>query len=353
MAVYGVAIALTIAMYLFVGGLKYNKKQVDKITITFFFLIYLFLLCSRDISIGVDTKNYVKTFEILHRVDWKTAFILGNGEVGFVFLEKLVAFLGGERLFISVVAIITVFPVLYLYRNEAEGSMICISFFLISLLFEMFFSGMRQGIAIGLAVPAYYMVKKRRKISFILIVVLACLFHKSAILIALLYPIYYAKITKKYLWFVVPLFMAGIFYRSQLLDIIFKIAGDEYSYKYAYLTGESGQIGLMILFLLLAIYSYVMLDEEQAGKEEVGLRNILLLATFIHLFTPLNPTISRINYYFILFIPVAISRINNRCNRLLYPVKMIAIIVMPVFFIMYFFLMKSDSLNVFNYQFCF
>lgn len=353
MAVYGVVIALTVALYLFVTQMKYDKERIDKITITFFFLTYLFLLCSRDISIGVDTKHYVKTFELLSQVNWTSAFGLDNGEAGFVFLEKVIAFFGGTRLFISVVAIITVLPVMFLYKNEAEGSMICISFFLISLLFEMFFSGMRQGIAIGLAVPAYYMTKKRKIISFVLIVILACLFHKSAILIVLIYPIYHAKITRKWLWFIVPLFAAGMIYRAHLLDIIFQIAGDEYSYKYSYLTGSSGQIGLMILFILLAIYSYIMLDETRAGEEEIGLRNILMLAAFIHLFTPLNPTISRINYYFILFIPVAISRINKRCNERLYQIQKVASFIMPVFFIAYFFLMKSDSLNVFNYQFCF
>lgn len=353
MVAYGVVIAMTIAVYLFTTQMKYGKERIDRITVTFFFLAYIFLLCSRDISIGVDTKHYVKTYEMLSQLNWTSAFALGNGEVGFVALEKLIAFFGGTRLFISVVAIVTVLPVMYLYKNEAEGSMICISFFLISLLFEMFFSGMRQGIAIALAVPAYYMVKKRKIIPFILIVILACLFHKSAVLIALLYPIYHAKITKKWLWFVVPLFVLGTVYRSQLMDVIFQLAGDEYSYKYSYLTGESGQMGLMILFILLAIYSYVMLDENQAGEEEIGLRNILMLAAFIHLFTPLNPTISRMNYYFILFIPVAISRINNRCNELLYQIRSVACFVMPIFFIAYFFLLKSDSLNVFNYKFCF
>ena len=63
----------------------------------------------------------------------------------------------------------------------------------------------------------------------------------------------------------------------------------------------------------------------------------------------------RINYYFILFIPVAISRINNRCRDdvYLYQLRTVATVVMPVFFVMYFFLLKDDSLNVMNYRFFF
>ena len=242
-------------------------------------------------------------------------------------------------MYISICAGLAVIPVMYFYRREAEGSMICVSFFLISLLFEMFFSGMRQSIAIALAVPAYYFVKEKKVIKYLLIVALAYCFHKS----------------KKWLWGIIPLMGFVMLRRDLLMDFIFQLAGDEYAYKYSYLTGSSGQMGLMILFLLLAIYSYVILDENKAGKEEIGLRNILLLAAFIHLFTPLNPTISRINYYFILFIPVAISRINNRCRDdvYLYQLRTVATAVMPVFFVMYFFLLKDDSLNVMNYRFFF
>lgn len=353
MIAYGVIIGLTVAVYLLFTAIRYEKSKVDSITIVFFFLAYLFLLCARDYSVGVDTRGYIRTFEYIRLLDWKAAFLYGSDEIGFKILRMVAQWFGEARLYISLAAVMAVIPVMYLYKKEAEGSMICVSFFLISLLFEMFFSGLRQSISIGLAVPAYYFAKDRKKISFLLTVALACSFHKSAVVLLLLYPIYHVHITKKWLWGIVPLIGFVILRKELLLDLIFHLAGDEYSNKYSYLTGSSGQMGLMVLFLLLSIYSYMILDEELAGKEEIGLRNILLLATFIHLFTPLNPTISRINYYFILFIPVAISRINNRCDCRLYQFRNIATIVMPVFFIMYFFLMKDDSLNVFNYRFCF
>lgn len=355
MIVYGSVIALTTIVYLFLIAIHCAKKTIDQKTVTFFFISYLFLLCARDFSVGVDTSGYVRAFEYGRHLDWKAQLLFGDNEIGFKLLRMIVTFFGGARLYIIVAAVLIVLPVMYLYRREAEGAMICISFFLISLLFEMFFSGMRQSIAIAIAVPAYYFAKDKKAIKFLLMVALACCFHKSAIILLLLYPVYHAHITKRWLWGIIPLMGFVIIRRDFLMDLIFQLAGDEYTYKYSYLTGSSGQIGLMILFLLLAIYSYVILDEDKAGKEEIGLRNILLLATFIHLFTPLNPTISRINYYFILFIPVAISRINNRCRDeiYLYQLRTIATFVMPVFFVLYFFLMKDDSLNIFNYKFCF
>lgn len=350
MIYYGVMVALTVLIFLFLTAMQYEKKIVDSITLTVFFLLYLLLLSCRDVSVGNDTRVYVKTFEYIRTLDWKEGLLVGKQEIGFKILRQLITYIGGSRLFICIVAGLTVLPILYLYKNEAEGSMLCISFFLISLLFEFFFSGMRQGIAITLGVPAYYMVKKKKLIPFILIVILACTFHKTAVLLLLLYPMYYARITKKWLWFVIPGTIAVYINRNLILEQVIQLSGDEYSTKYAYLTGSSGQIGLMILFVLLAIYCYIMLDENLAGQEEIGLRNILLLATCMHLFTPLHPTISRLNYYFILFIPVAVTRINNRTNELFIQVERIASVFLPVFFILYFFLVKSDTLHVFDYQ---
>lgn len=353
MAIYGIVVASAVLIRVLCQRIQIEKERADRATITFFFAAYLMLLCLRDKYVGSDTIGYLMSFETLNRMSLKGAIAFFGKEPGFIILVKLIGAIGGERLFITVVACLSVLPVIKFYREESEGAILCIAFFLISLLFEMFFSGMRQSIAIGLAVPAYYLTKKRRWISFILIVLLAFLFHHSGIMIALIYPIYHAKITRKWLWGVLPLFVFVYLRRDLIFNYVINFAGEDYISGYSYLTGQSSQTALMILFILLSIYSYVMLDERIAGEEEIGLRNILLLATFVHMFTPLHPTVSRLNYYYILFIPVAITRINTRCNRRFYQIAKVAEGVMSAYFIFYFFAFKGDSLNTANYQFFF
>ena len=353
MVVYGIVVALAVLVRVLCQQMHIEKKRADRATITFFFVSYLLLLCLRDTSVGVDTVSYIRTFERLKGMSLKFALASSSSEPGFVVLQKLIAAIGGERLFIIVVACLIVIPVIKLYREESEGAILCIAFFLISLLFEMFFSGMRQSIAIGLGVPAFYLTKKRKWIPFILIVLLAFSFHRTGIMLALIYPIYHARITRKWLWVVLPLFVFVYLRRDLILDFMIDFAGEDYASRYSYLTGQSSQTALMILFILLSIYSYVMLDENLADAEDIGLRNILLLATFVHMFTPLHPTISRINYYYILFIPVALTRVNARCSRSLYLIAKLAEAVMSAFFIFYFFALKGNSLNTADYRFFF
>ena len=352
---YVTIIMLSLLLFFLYKGLHVPKARIDRNVVTLFFVSYLVLVCFRDISVGNDTSTYLYRFQIMSRYSWDSLFSYSGAgnEPGFLVLNKLISMVGGFRLLVIVVACISIIPIIYLYRNEAEGALFCLSFYLISLLFGLFFSGMRQGIAIGLAIPAYYLSKKRKLLYFICVVALAFSFHRTGALIGLIYPIYHAKITRKWLWVVIPGMIAIYYFRDRIFSLLFVFMGEDGYSVYNILTGTSNQGALMVLFILLAIYSYIILDEAQAGEEEIGLRNILMLATFIHLFTPLNPVFGRINFYFILFIPVAISRINNRCKEQYLQIRNIAVIVMPTFFILYFIFFKTDSLGIMNYKFFF
>lgn len=354
MVTYGVMMGITVIMYILLSSF-FNMEKTTRITVTIFFVLYIALLCLRDITVGVDTKHYVsRYFDQLCDMRWDSALQHMDTEKGFLILTKLIGYIGGERLFIAVIAVISVYPVLYLYKNEAKDALLCCSFFLISLLFEIFFSGMRQGVAIGLAVPAFYFVKRKKLIPFIAIVALAMCFHTTGIVIALIYPIYHVNITRKWLWFIVPGMVLIYLRRSVIFKYMLQKAGGYYLENYGYLTTESsGQTGLMILFVLISIYTFIILDEKKATKEDIGVRNILLLATAIQLLTPVHPVISRLNYYFILFIPIAIGRVNEKCKPIFWQVSKVASTIMSIFFVFYFFAIKDDSLQVFNYKFFF
>ena len=323
--------------------------------ITTFFVIYIFLLCFRSSNVGIDTSNYVNSYFIpFKHMQLKEILLYKYDEIGFSILVKVLSFItSNSQLFISIIALLSVVPIMILYRNESREAAVCCSFFMISLLFEFFFSGMRQGIAIGLAVPAYYFSKNKKLIPFLLTVAFAITFHISAFMIVFIYPIYHAKITGKWLWFVVPV-MGVVFYNNRLIfTVLFEIFGGKYFEKYSSLFGTTNQTGLLTLFILLSAYSIIILDPEKATADDIGLRNILLLATVIQCFAPLHDIASRMNYYYILFIPLAITRVNYNCKHLYGQVVKVASFVMTAYFVFYFFIMKGDTLQIMEYDFCF
>lgn len=354
MAVYAVLVLVFFASY-FVFRTYYSSEKTTRYMITTFFVGYIILLCFRDPSVGIDTNNYItKYFIPFQFMNWKDILHYTIDEPGFSVLVKLIhSITNSQQVFIAVIALLSVIPVMILYRKESKEAAVCCSFFMISLLFEIFFSGIRQGIAIGLTVPAYYFTKNRKIIPFLLIVLLATSFHISAVMILAIYPIYYAKITGKWLWFVLPSIALVYFYKSTIFTVMFQVFGGKYFEKYSTLYGSTNQYGLLLLFMMLSVYALIVLDEHSADDNDIGLRNILFLATLIQCFAPLHEIVSRMNYYYILFIPLAIVSVNYKCKRKYTQVTKLASAIMTVYFIFYFFFLKGDTLHIMEYKFFF
>lgn len=347
---YWFVVAAPILAYFFSWAAGKDKRARNHFAIAVFFIVYIACVCLRSVTVGADTANYARYFQTGSLVGWNHGYYYGGSEPGFQILCSAISNFGNERLFLIVCGLIALVPVAVLYYKEAESSALCCSFFLISLLFEFFLSGVRQGVAVGLGVIAFYFVEKKRFVPFLAIVALATTIHSSAAVLLVLYPLYQAKITQKWIPFVVVAVVVIFLARDTIFNnVLLPMFGSDYLNGYEYLTGSSDQGTLSFLFLLLAAYACLMLDPKEADPKTLGFRNILLLAAVIHIFTALHPVVCRMNYYFILFIPIAISRVNARVKPLLQPIEQIAALVLPVFFVVYFLFLKGDSLHIAPY----
>lgn len=334
---------------------RYEKDRTVRYMITTFFVVYMILLGFRATSVGNDTVNYIyRYFEPFHNMSFGEVIRSRTDEIGFSLFVKMIALItNNAQIFLIITALISAIPIMILYRNESREAAVCCSFFMISLLFEILFSGLRQGIALGLTVPAYYFTKQKKILPFILIVALAFTFHVSAVMILFIYPVYHAKITGKWLWFVIPIMALIYYYNRPIFTVLFQAFGGKYFEKYSTLYGTTNQFGLMTLFILLSVYCYAVMDDKLADEDDIGLRNILLLATAIQFFAPLHNIVSRLNYYYILFIPLAVTRANEKCKHMIWQITKLASLVMTAYFIYYFFFSKGDTLHIMDYSFCF
>lgn len=348
---YWPVIAIPVAVYFFVWAAGKQKHTCDRAMILAFFIVYASYVCFRATSVGVDTGHYTQFFGDVSVYGWNYLSLGNRSELGFQIFSIIVSQFGNVELFFIVAGLCSVLPIAFLYYRTSESGPLCCSFFLVSLLFEFFFSGVRQGLAIGIGVIAFLFAKKRKFLLFLVAVPLASTMHKSAVVLLILYPLYHARITQKWIP-IVAVALVGIYvFRDSIFNtVLMPLFGGDYLDGYEYLTGLSGQGSLSILFLFFAFYSCIILDPKKADAETLGLRNILLLAAVIHIFTPLNPVVCRMNYYFILFIPLALARVNARAKPLLKPVEQVVSFVLPIFFVVYFLFMKGDSLLIAPYE---
>jgi hypothetical protein len=99
------------------------------------------------------------------------------------------------RVLLIAVSLISLIPIWVLYQEEVRNDgFLAIVMFLNIGLFSIYFSALRQVIAVGFGVIAYKFTKEKKLLLFLLMVLVATLFHKSAFILVLMYPLYHAKL---------------------------------------------------------------------------------------------------------------------------------------------------------------
>lgn len=329
-----------------------DKKRRAFMSMLLFFLGYLLLLCLRDITIGVDNKNYEVIFERISGLAWDRLDRVGL-ENGFVYLNKIVStYFDDYQALVVAVSLIAIVPMAIFYLKKSESSFLAIALFIGVAPFAMYFSGLRQILAMAFVYPAYYFARKSKAIPFIILCALAMLFHKSAFIIFVLYPLMNFKITPKRMIAIAPLILFTYIFNERILAILLRFMDEKYSEMYGEVK-ETGAFMMILLFAIFTFFAFVIPDENSLDKEIIGLRNILVVCLVLQLFSPINSVAMRMNYYFLPFIPILIPKIINRAKPQYRQIAMLATWVLTIFFIVRFFYnasLSSGGLHTFPYK---
>ena len=326
-----------------------NKKKNYPILI--FFGIYFLLMALRHISVGADTIAYETVFSNISNTAWADLPNYKSSEVGYTILNKLVSSLGGNyQVFLAVASALVAFPLAKLYYDFSENSMVSIALFLVLPVFIMNFSGLRQSLAMSMGVLAFYATKNKKLIWFILCVVVAIAFHQSAFVLILLYPLYHIRLRPVHMFALLPGYVFAFFFREQIFLDLLPIMGEKYAERYSEVT-DTGATTMLILFSIFLLYSFAVPNEEEVDDVTNGLRNMLVLAVFIQMFSTISVITMRMNYYFLVFLPVLIPRITNRWTSVERFIRNAVNIGMIVFFVLYYFIKaySVDSMNIYPY----
>lgn len=326
--------------------ITYNQKILTRsngdlkrknIAILLFFAFYLTLLMLRREDVGADTVGYIRHFQNSQWYSLSDYLKIRKNEQGFYALLRIIAYIfPNERFMLCVLAVAYVLPIAIFYYKHSENQLLSIALFLILPIFPLCFSGLRQSFAIALTVISYYFVKNKKPIPFVLIIFAATLFHQSAILALLLYPIYHIKLKRVMLWWIIPLLVFVYVNNARLYLIATSLLGSDYNDSYGSVK-ETGAYMMIVLFVLFLAYSYILVDEKEADEDMLGLRNILILITALQFFSMSNPIAMRVNYYFVVFLPIIMPKMLSATSKRFKLVSTIASFVMVAYFIYYFF----------------
>ena len=334
-----------------IKGFHTDYEKRNKTAMAFFFFLLTVLVMFRHESVGNDTRNYIYYFEKYSRMNW-SQFSTESAEIAYLIFNKLISLISRDPRFFLAAAAVTASAMLYpTYKRLCVDASLTILLFSVMSTFVMMFSGIRQMLAVGIGFVAYGFTRRRKPVLFALSVLLALLMHTSAFMLIFMYPLYHARITKKWLYAVVPALAVVFVFNRQIFSVLTALMAQYTRYEGG--ISSTGAYTMLMLFGIFAVFAFLIPDESRLDGETIGLRNFLLFSLIIQMFAPLHTLAMRMNYYYIIFIPLLLPKIIQCRSKRWNQVATLGRHVMVVVFLFYFFISASrgGNLRVFPYHF--
>lgn len=338
------------------GGWTTREALKSGVLLTGIFLILFGILALR-INVGNDYMKYV---EFMHLA--RSGFYVPT-ELGFNLLSRItyLIFHGENFLFcFAVMAFVTVYGFLRAIDELSESFLAGFAMFMLLGYYFQSISTVRYYFALAVTTLAIVSFLKSDYPRFILLVLFAATFHKSALIVLIFYPVARLRFRK---WMYAALAaggFAGFLLRDQVLKVLLMIYSTYQETGYA--AGGEGSIVSIVRCVLVFVLS-VLSDRESVLNHElpdgdhgaVARRfycHLNILALVLYIFFAYLPIISRIGYYLtvthIFYVPVLIGRMRDSRR------KRIAIGITALFCIAFFTHMMihagDDGLRILPYQ---
>lgn len=341
-----------------IGLTEEGRARRDRLTLLVFFLLFFLLLCLRGSAVGTDLGSYLYYFELIDGTPFPGLFdpVQFDIEIGYILLNKLILLFTKEfQALLVVCAVLSLYPVYRLYRKNAAHPLLLIALFLTCTAFSLYFSALRQVVAMGITLFAYDFIKKKKPVAFLALVALAALFHVTALVFLVAYPLYHARLKPKVMLFSTPALALLLLGNSTIFTFLSEYLPEKFKQLYGEIE-PTNSYTMLILLAVFALLCFLFPDEQALDEETAGLRSFLLPILAIQCFVPVSSIIMRLNYFFLPFLPILVARVLDRPREIFKPLARLLEVALTVFFLAYFIydgFFGADVLNIFPYEFFF
>lgn len=351
-------ITFSLAALLMHYGMKRNNKPFIGLSLSIPILI-----SSLRYDVGTDYITYVNIFDQLAPLSLTGYFNLQNIdlEIGFYFLIKLSDLLTGNYFPMLIISSFLIIFFFYLGLRKYNLKQTSIVYFLfLTTIFPFTFNGIRQGIAISICFYAFSFIITRLPKKYILWILIASLFHKSALFML---PFYFLnRIASKHkdlivnqVRFILPkiavLAIGMLIFLPYLFDAlqVFPFFAKYSAYETIEAEGNNNIFYLKLIILSIAILFYKRIL--QINQVYIYILLFAVLDLVLSTLGFISPFIKRIALYFSLFSPILLASIPNIFSDRLGKFLSYAFLILYgllYFYIAYYQMGQSD---IFPYQF--
>ena len=318
--------------------LKENKYKCGRWYSVMFMTSFGVLAAIRASTVGNDTKNYLRVFNMISNgvyLDaWDERF-----EKGYLLLNEAVAMITqNEQVFLTIISIIVYAGFIYFIVQYSQNYFLSVFLFVTMRFFGQTMSGIRFSIAIAILLVAYDRLQKKHVMQFVILVLLATMFHKTAIIFIIVAFFKYIKCNRNVVYLWVFLTLGCYIAAPYIINFLFNIFPLYGNYADRYLTtGVSlGTLIYAIVWGSVFILGYSIQRYNRAGSEGMNELNLMMLVTVsIYVMSMYFTLLDRVAQYFgvfaIIYIPNCIHMIKDMRKR--YFLSIMVMLVFMIYFV--------------------
>lgn len=276
------------------------------------FGILILFSALRD-GIGIDYVVYIEQFYIINN-DYPSYM-----EPGFKLLIHIVSLLSNNPRW--VVIIMGLFTCVFYFIAIAKMSKnppLALFIFMTWGYYFFTFNTVRNFFAYSLVLVSIIFLAKGKFFKVVFIILLASMFHKSALTCIPLYLLSKFDFARKYLLLIIFGVMGGLLFQNEIRELFFIFYGGYEGSAY-----DTSRISYMNIVKELAILGMAVLFYKHVKNDEVNriCFNLNVFALIFYVGFYYTPEISRIGYYMnstcIILIPRLLAEINNQKTRMI------------------------------------
>lgn len=321
-----------------------EKKSLNRNAFWVPFFVLVLFASIRSYLVGTDTGAYTSDFR--NQVNPENFIFRENVEIGYQLLSYLVLNLTYNYFWLLFIAsTIVVGSYLVFFKKYSQEYFLSVLIFLSFGLYTFYFNGLRQGLAMAIVVWSTPYLLNKKILNFSLIVLLASLFHKSALIMFIFYFLINFKVKIEYK--ILSVFFGSLFLSGLGIEYLASV-NDKYS-AYGEVSENSGGYLTLSLYFIIGVFFYIFYKFYKIKDKNFNVFLQLYILGIVFLIpvamlgaNPSGP--QRLVFYFIwtiaIIIPIIFNKIN--INKIYY--------IFVVLCILYFYLRTSSFSNLTPYQ---
>lgn len=271
--------------------------------------IILFLISAlRSTDVGTDLENYLPFFTTISSLPLTDIFNIG-WEPGYLIFNKIISVISSDSRFFLICTslFIVVGYVTFIYKNSSYPWLSLFLFIALGTYTDSF-NIIRQSMAIVIILHSLKFIEKDNLIKYFLYVILATLFHKTAIVCLIIPIIYHFKATiPNFFILLIISYISISLLGSSVLSLAIELAFNEYS-----LTGyPQGGVNMLILLIAITLISLFVLSDTKRYKLYCSM---MILACCLQIFSLQFSLFARTVTYFSMAIIVLVPELVRRLH---------------------------------------